>query len=336
MDDETIRRQLTSVDGPMRPPDAFAAALKEELLAELGLTDAPGTPRSSRHTRHGASRSLPSWWMAAAALIVLALAIAVLGAGALVRWLNGPALNETLPGQPTILRVAVRPDAPQALVPGGGAGGWDIDVAEEIGRRLGMTVQLVITSPANMLDDHSAWDVALPSTWLSSSTIDDLGVTVPYYAWPAFVLAGTGSAGQVSDLAGQSICVVPGSSGEAWVAGRATGTLGEVSVQPPAGVEIQLGADDQACLDKLRAGTVTAIVTQAKTAGDVAAIAGASMVGTGPVLVERRPMLVSGTGDDADTLRDAIDQAITSARLDGTLTELAVRRFGGEDLSAVP
>lgn len=95
-------------------------------------------------------------------------------------------------------------------------------------------------------------------------------------------------------------------------------------------------ANDQACLDELRAGTVAAIVTQAMTAGDVDTIAGASVLGTGPVLVERRPMLVNGRGGDAGALRAAIDQAIADARLDGTLSEMAVRRFGGEDVSAVP
>ena len=41
-----------------------------------------------------------------------------------------------------VIRVAVRPDYPQVAVPGGARTGFDVDVANELGRRLGVRVSL--------------------------------------------------------------------------------------------------------------------------------------------------------------------------------------------------
>ena len=44
-----------------------------------------------------------------------------------------------------VIRIAVRPDRPQVTTPGGARSGFDVDVATEIGRRLGLRVELVFT-----------------------------------------------------------------------------------------------------------------------------------------------------------------------------------------------
>jgi len=333
VDDERLRRQLSAADGPAQPSRAFAAELKATLLAELQLTDV-GTPVPAHVATRRREGRVPGWWMAAAALIAVAIAGATFGAGAIVRWLDDRPAEVAIPAKPGVLRVAVRPDDPQVLAPGSGFGGFDVDVAEEIGRRLGLRVQLVIESPEEMLAERDEWDIALPSESLPVESTRGLAASSPYYHWPVFVVTSSGGATGIADLVGSTICVAAGSTAEAWLEDR-EGRAVDRRVAPPADVVVRRAADDDACLRELRDGISDAAATSRMLEGDVDSEAGVGVVGGGPVASEPRSMLIA-TGEAGDVLRAAIDDALAGAFEDGTLAQLSARRFGGADLTVAP
>jgi Tol biopolymer transport system component len=105
-----------------------------------------------------------------------------------------------------VVRVAVRPDHPQALTPSGGADGFDVDVATDLGRRLGLRVEVVAVSPADLFGQPGKWDVGLSST--PAWTVDSEAYlsSSPYYAWPHLLLVPAESgATSVADVKGQPI-----------------------------------------------------------------------------------------------------------------------------------
>jgi ABC-type amino acid transport substrate-binding protein len=106
-------------------------------------------------------------------------------------------------------------------------------------------------------------------------------------------------------------------------------------VTPPTAVLLRRGADDDGCLRELRDGTSDAAVTTTKLAGDLDAAADIVVVGEGPVLTERRSMLIP-TGAAGDALRAAVNEVLAAALDDGTLGRFSAQRFGGEDLTVAP
>ncbi len=228
-----------------------------------------------------------------------------------------------------VLRVAIRPDFPQATTDK--LAGFDVDVASALATRLGVRLEIEIVDASAMASptSSSGWDVAMPSTSLIAAgrtfTPSD-----SYYAFPAFLVVAEGSPVAVpGDLGGARVCVVAGSPGEAWVGGRYEGAAVEPS---PPDSTVRIEADDQACLDAMSAGEVDAIVTAALTASDIGVRASIRTLGQ-PVLVDSRSIVARSDGPDPSTLLSAIDAALDQLRGDGTLSSLSRNRFGGQDLS---
>ena len=121
------------------------------------------------------------------------------------------------------LRVAIRPDFPQATTDK--LAGFDVDVAAALATRLGVRLEIVVVDAADMGTSAATgdWDLAMPSSSLVS-TSPSFTPTEAYYAFPSFLVVSDGSAAQTpADLAGTRMCVVRGSAGEAWIAGRVAG-----------------------------------------------------------------------------------------------------------------
>ena len=89
-----------------------------------------------------------------------------------------------------VIRIAVRPDRPQVTAPGGARSGFDVDVATEIGRRLGLRVELDFTPADEMLAGRGEWDIALPSSAVEPGAF---ATTTPYYDWPVRLIVPAGS-----------------------------------------------------------------------------------------------------------------------------------------------
>lgn len=230
------------------------------------------------------------------------------------------------------LRVAVRPDFPQATT--GSLGGFDVDIATELAARLQLDLHLVTLTPDQMRSSTIEWDVAMPSSALAAADAA-FASSDPYYAYPISLLVPSSSAAAgVDDLVGSRICVVAGSAGEAWLMGAYTASSTTEVLDPPASPSPQVEQSDDACLDALSAGTVDALVTQRLGPADVATLSSARALGR-PVLTEPRSVIATRAGTDPNALLTEIDRVLADMRSDGTLADLSRNRFGGQDLTSL-
>jgi polar amino acid transport system substrate-binding protein len=346
------------------PDERFDAELTAFLTDEAahvpGIPSAAEMTRRVRGDRHATSdrrsRSFPQWIagglrVAGTAAIALVVVLAVI----VLRGQSGPSVGTSpspspSPGTSTaaagdllaqvrqrgVLRFAIRPDFPQAAVPG--LAGFDIDVGKALASHMGLLDGPVRLTATDMLGAGSAgsdWDVALPSSLLTTDQAARFTGSGAYYYWPVHLLVPTASTvAAATDLGGKRICVVAGSSGEAWLAGRLPAGATSVVIAPTAPV-VRTEAADRDCAAALTSGAVDAMVTSTYSDSDLAARPTLRTVG-GPLFIEPRTMVASREGPDPSALLSAIDDALGAMRSDATLADLSRNRFGGRDLSIPP
>jgi cystine transport system substrate-binding protein len=228
------------------------------------------------------------------------------------------------------IKVAVRPDHPQAPI-GGVAIGFDTDVATELGRRLGLRTDIVIVDVRTMLDPNDqSWDIALPSTpdWLINT--QSYQRSTPYYRWPHRLVVPIGStANGIQDLVAGPTCAIAGDPSETWLRGGYGGPS-----STPTTTSVITRPTDADCLSALAAGDAVAAVTAHLSDADLQVLGDVRAIG-GPD-AEPRSVLVhrqSGSRPDPGDLLAAVDDAIVAMHADGTLTRLSQSRFGGADLT---
>jgi ABC-type amino acid transport substrate-binding protein len=332
VDESRLRRTLDKVDQFGEPDPTFLEGLYDQAVAEIGF-DHPAHPAARRVgggrprlrvRRDGRSR----WPLLLVAALVAAAALGALAVGALRNRAptEPPDLLAQINGAGKIV-IAIRPDHPQFAMAGQVATGFDVDVGQELARRLGVSPDVVVEPAAAMLSgaDTNGWQIALPS--VASWTIPAPGFAAsgPYYLWPHFVVVAEASpATTVSQLGAGAICAVTGDGGEAWLRGRYVG-----AAAPSARLSIVTRSSDDDCLAMLTSGGAVAAVTADLTSGDLQARGGLRAIG-GPDPEPRVVVVRTGDAQRADTasLLAAIDQAIESMRRDGSLTRLSENRFG--------
>jgi ABC-type amino acid transport substrate-binding protein len=341
-----MERALGTIDRPASPDPGFLDDLFDDLAQEMGFRE-DGRGVGGRRARRGrraargshqeprASRRSRPMWVLAAALAGAAVAGALAASFALRPDQEVRLSLLEMVRREGMLTVVVSEGRPQARSPVGSLGGFDIDVAGLLAERLGLEADITAVGdgPSGITVD---WEVALPAKGLDRALADRFPVSVPISWWPVRVMVPIGAPFEgLGELAGTSICVVANSTGEAWLTEPGSVRSATPIVQPPAAAMPVIAPDDDACLDALAAGSVSAAVTASidpaglATRGDIRAIGG-------PVLTEERGALVNPATGDPAALLAAIDTAIEAARADGSLADLARARFGGLDLSAPP
>ena len=148
--------------------------------------------------------------------------------------------------------------APQSfLKPDGTYEGFDIDVANEIGKRLGVKVEFVTPGWDAITAGSWAgrWDISVGSMTITVPRQQVLDFSPPYYYTPAQMTATRhrGSPPSTGSPARPSASAPPRPTRTGW-----TGTLQSVSLgpvaTPPAGVKVQTLDTDQACAQAIAAG----------------------------------------------------------------------------------
>jgi L-cystine transport system substrate-binding protein len=329
MDDDLLTARLRALgtsggDGTSvaEPRPEFVEALHGELAERLGFGfEDAGAAASTRPRRPTSSRTRR--WLLIAATIALLIAagasVAAVG-GALERFLDRPTLIDSIQSGGSI-RVAVRPDAPQVASAGGVISGFDIDVAEALGSRLGVGVERAVQPvDAILAAGEPSWQLAFPSLALSAEEMSRYVATEPYYRWPVYVVVRRSEAPGFR-IADSRLCVVAGSPGEAWASSQ------------PEQIEIVALPDDAACLNEVHLGGVDGAVTNDLLLIDLAGYPDLAALGDTPVTVEPRAVLVPVAVRGSEELAALIDTELAEMRADGTLTELSKRRFGGQDLT---
>lgn len=333
--DDRLKARLRAVADPAEPRPEFVEQLHDTLASKLQFPVATDTRE----------REAPTWragrpWVLAAATIALTLALvgsALIAGGVVDRLFQRPAVLDELRST-SIIRVAVRPDHPQTRVPGGALAGFDIDVARALGDRLALDTELAVIPLEEMVGGRTrAWDIAMPSTWLPSESMSDVESTSPYYYWPFYVLVPSSStASEMADLEGEAICVVAGSTGEAWLAGSTNDAQLEAALSPAANTVLRTLEDDGACLADMDAGASAAVVTATLVEADLTSRPDYRVLGGSPAGWERRVVIVSAERGDPTSLVAALNDAIAGMRRDGSLKRFSELRFGGQDLSEPP
>jgi ABC-type amino acid transport substrate-binding protein len=300
--------------GPRRPIDAMAIAVR---------ASADVARRHHGRQRLNAQRRI---------LLLLAATLAVAGgvaiAGSYLAQEPPPDLLTRVQAS-GVVRIEVRPDHPQARGTSTSLDGFDIDVAVELGRRLGLTADIEPVDPARLLDAEQAQahDILLPSVATTAIDPARFARSVPYYWWPHYLVVTVASGRtDIGDLAGQPICAVTGDAGESWLRG-AGGTT------PIDGSVLVSRATDTECLAALADGSVVGMVTARMGPADLAARPSLAVLAGPPA----EPRVVAA----ALELRPAsliveVDRAISDMLDDGTLARLSKNRFGGYDLTRSP
>ena len=220
------------------------------------------------------------------------------------------------------IRFAIRPDFPQAAVPG--LEGFDLDVAKELAQRLGLAEHRVQLAAGEILGSGGAdsWDLGLPSALVTAEAATRLATTNAYYYWPVYLVAPKATtANLATDLDGQRHLRDRGLIRRG-VVERPSRSSSGMAATPPASPVVRTEATDWACLDALTNGAVDALVTSTLSDSDLAARPTLRTVG-GPLFIEPRTMVAARAGLDPSALLSTIDDALGAMRSDGTLADLS-------------
>lgn len=217
--------------------------------------------------------------------------------------------------------------------------GFDIDTANEIAKRLGVTAKF--ETPDFSVVEAGNWagrfDISVGSVTITKVRLDNLNFTEPYYFTPAQMSATKKSAiTSLEGLAGKTVCTGAATTYLQWIEG--TLELGDNSFQAPVptGMKAFTLKTDQDCALSAKSGRSDFdgwLTSSTTTAAGIAG--GAPMVVVGaPVFYE--PLAVA-TDKKSSTPHAELDAAlakiIKDMHADGTLSTFSKKWFEGQDLT---
>lgn len=231
--------------------------------------------------------------------------------------------------------------APQSfLQPDGKFIGFDIDVATEIGKRLGVTVEFV-TPGWDVITAGSwagRWDISVGSMTITTARQEILSFSTAYYYTPAQMTA-TSKSGitTLEGLAGKTVCVGSATTYQDWIEGNLTSVSLGTTATPPAGLTAKPLETDQDCAQAIAAGqNVGDGFLSSSTTVDAAIQNGTPIIKVGdPVFVEQLAASADKSGPDPTDFTAAVSKIIDEMHADGTLTKLSMNWFK-EDLTKPP
>jgi polar amino acid transport system substrate-binding protein len=267
---------------------------------------------------------------AAALLAVLSMVLSACGGGA-------PQANDLLGEikQRGKLRVSTDPNyAPQSFLNDQGElDGFDVDVAKEVAKRLGVEVEFT-TPDWDLITSGNwggRWDVSIGSMTITGDRKKALYFSSPYYYTPAqFAARADAGITQVDDFSGRAVCTGASTTYESYIEGTLS-LEGETIIKQVKGIELKTYSTDQECIQAIQAGRkeFDGVLTAAPTVEE-GIKAGAPIVKVGdPVYYEALAAAMDKSATlSSQTLVDAISKAIDGMHQDGTLTKLSVKWYG--------
>lgn len=218
--------------------------------------------------------------------------------------------------------------------------GFDIDVAREIGERLGVDVEFTDPNFDAVVAGNwgGRWDVSVGSVTITEERREVLHFTQPYYFTPAQMAAQADSdIESVDDLAGQTVCAGESTTYLFWMQGTLSlpDEAGDVT-DVPEGMEATTLQTDIDCAEAWRSGRTEDFqgwLTALPTAqGAIDEDYPVKLVGE-PVFYEPLAVAFDRSAENVDPLVEAVDQIISEMHEDGTLTQLSGEWYEGEDLT---
>lgn len=216
--------------------------------------------------------------------------------------------------------------------------GFDIDVAYEVGRRLGVKVEFVTPDWSAITAGNWAgrWDVSIGSMTITLERQKVLDFTPPYYYTAAQFGARADLKDAIQDLSaleGRVVCVGESTVYEEYL----KGTLqmeGEV-VSPPKNVKVATVKTDLECIQSMQAGRkdYDAVLTAANVLAD-AIKKGAPVVTVGPtVFADRIGISIDKAAQPNAKFLAALSKIVEDMHADGTLSALSKKHYDGFDLT---
>jgi polar amino acid transport system substrate-binding protein len=211
--------------------------------------------------------------------------------------------------------------------------GFDVDVAAEIGKRLG--VETCFATPSWDLITAGSWadkwDLSVGSMTVTNTRAKVLNFTVPYYYYTAVVAVAKDSGiKSFGDLAGKALCVATATTYEDWLNGKLDLPATDVLAQPPANVTVVPLDTDQECAQAINAGRRDFVgYVTANTVVDANIAAGFPVVQLGgPAYRESLAAAIDRSASlPTDTFLTEVDKIITTMHSDGTLTSFSMKWY---------
>lgn len=278
----------------------------------------------------------------ACALVASTIALAVSACGSTQSGTAGasPAPTVTVAGDNLLTevkrrgRLVVSTDAdyaPQSFRNADGSWtGFDVDVAREIARRLGVTADFQNTDFGVITAGgwQGRWDVNVDSMAITPDRSKKLWFTRPYYYTPAsFAVLNGSSDTTLGDLTGKRIGVGKATTYQDYLDGKLPLAL----VSPPHGaIAVLFGTDALALQDLARGGSphVDAVLTALPTIrASVAAGMPLRVIG-GPVFYDASAIAIDRSSPvDSSPLLWAVDAIVADMHRDGTLRRLSMKYY---------
>jgi polar amino acid transport system substrate-binding protein len=238
-----------------------------------------------------------------------------------------------------VLKVSTDPNyAPQSFLNDKGElDGFDIDVAKETAKRLGVKVEFV-TPDWNIITAGNwggRWDLSIGSMTITPDRAQVLYFTEPYYYTPAqFAIRADLNYTSLDDLVGKTVCAGAATTYEEYM----NGTLklaGEQILRQVTGIKPATQSTDQECVQSIQAGrkeydgvlTSLTVVEQAIQSGVPIKKLG------DPVYYEDLAFAADRSRGPSEQFIARLDEILTAMHADGTLTQLSMKWFNGVDLT---
>ena len=233
------------------------------------------------------------------------------------------------------IRVSTDPQYPpqSALKPDGTFEGFDIDVATEIAKRMGVEIEFVTPDWSVITAGGwgGRWEMSVGSMTVTSPREKVIVFSTPYYFTPAQLAASTASGITTFDgLAGKTICVGEATTYLDWLNGTLDfGTESPKAKAPPGALAATLSTD-RLCAEAWKAGrTEFQGWLSSSTTVDQAIADGLPLVKIGdPVFSEPLAVAVDRSGPDPTDFMAKVDEIVTAMHADGTLTTFSQKWFG--------
>lgn len=215
--------------------------------------------------------------------------------------------------------------------------GFDIDVATELAKRLGVKIEFVTPDWSAITAGNWAdrWDISVGSMTITDERKKALDFTPAYYYTPAqFAVRAdlADSIKSVADLAGKNICVGEATTYEQYLSGALT--FPDMT-PPPAGAKVIPTKTDAECIQSIQSGRkdYDAVLTAMGVVDDgIKKGAPISKVGN-PVYYEDLAVAIDKSAQPNARLLAALSEAVTAMHADGTLSNLSKKYYDGSDLT---
>ena len=232
------------------------------------------------------------------------------------------------------IRVSTDPQYPpqSELRPDGTFQGFDIDVATEIAKRIGLEVKFETPSWDTITAGSwsGRWDLSVGSMTITSAREAVVAFSTPYYYTPAQMAASTASGiTSLDGLAGKTICVGEATTYLDWLNGTLDFGTESPTTKPPDGAKATTLSTDRLCAETWMAGrTEFEGWLSSSTTVDSAIAEGLPLVKVGdPVFSEPLAAATDKSGPDPTDFIAKVNEILTAMHADGTMTKFSETWF---------